>query len=200
MRALLCLKDAVSGDADIRVYGPLLALAVFCTIAAPAGAAPPSECPKGPLSEIPESIRQTIDEENGTTWYTDKSTTERFNEDAFYLYAGRKSCDVWLRLRVQYVSEKPMTVVRLQIKADGKTFDLTEPRFKRDSDGKLTWQWLDEPVSADHLLMLFTVTASKNAAVRFIGAGRTDERLISGEEKAALKAVLSSYRAVGGQL
>ena len=152
------------------------------------------------ISEIPESIRQTIDEENGITWYTDKSTTERFNEDAFYLYAGRKGCDVWLRLRVQYVSEKPMSVVRLQIKADGKTFELNEPRFKRDSDGKLTWQWLDERVSADHLLMLFTVTASKNAALRFVGANRTDERSIGDEEKAALKAVLSTYRALGGQL
>jgi hypothetical protein len=173
---------------------------MVCIIAAPAGAGPPSECPKGPLSDVPESIRQTVDEENSITWYTDKSTTDRFSEDSFYLYAGRKSCDVWLRLRIQYVSEKPMTVVRLQVKADGKTFDVADARFKRDSDGKLTWQWLDERVSADHLLMLFTVAASKNATLRFAGASRTDERTISEEEKAALKAVLSTYRALGGQL
>ena len=98
------------------------------------------------------------------------------------------------------MSDKPTSVARLQIKADAKTFDLSDPRFKRDSDGKLTWQWLDERVSADHLLMLFTITASKNAALRFGSASRTDERTIGEQEKAALKAVLSTYRALGGQL
>ncbi len=158
------------------------------------------QCAKAPVSDIPESIRWTIDEQTGITWYTDKSTTERLNEDAFYLYAGKKGCDVWLRLRVQYLSDKPTNPTRLQIKADGKTFELGEPRFKRDSDGKLTWQWLDERVSADHLLMLFTIAASKTAVLRFVGASRTDERTIGEEEKAALKAELSTYRALGGQL
>lgn len=163
---------------------------------------PPADeqCAKGPVSDIAESIRQSVDDQTGVTRYTDRSTTERLNEDAFYLYAGKKGCDVWLRLRVQYVSEKPTTVARLQIKADGKTFEVNDPRFKRDSDGKLTWQWLDERVSTDHLLMLFTVAASKNAVLRFIGANRTDERTIGEDEKAALKAVLSAYRALGGQL
>jgi hypothetical protein len=59
---------------------------------------------------------------------------------------------------------------------------------------------VDERVNADHLLMLFTVTGSKDAALRFVGANRTDERSIGEEEKAALKAVLSTYRALGGQL
>ena len=166
----------------------------------PSGAADPTECAKGPVSEIPESMRQTVDEENGITWYTDKSTTERLDEDAFYLYAGKKGCEIWLRLRVQYVSDKPMNVTRLQIKADDKTFELSEPRFRRDSDGKLTWQWVDERVSADHLLMLFTITASKNAVLRFVGGNRSDERTIREQEKAALKAALSTYRALGGQL
>ena len=190
----------MSRETRIKVYGLLLALATFCIPVAPSRSAPPAECATGTTSEVPESIRQSVDDENGITWYTDKSTPERFNEDAFYLYIGRKSCDVWLRLRIQYVSEKTITVVRLQIKADGKPFELSEPRFKRDSNGKLTWQWLDEPVSADHLLMLFTVAGSKDAVLRFLGANRTDERTIGEAEKAALKAVLSTYRALGGQL
>jgi hypothetical protein len=163
---------------------------------------PPADdqCAKGPVSELAESIRQKVDEQTGITWYTDKSTTEHLSEDAFYLYAGKKSCDVWLRLRVQYVSEKPTSVTRLQIKADGKTFEVSEPHFKRDSDGKVTWQWLDERASADHLLMLFTVAGSKNAVLRFVGANRTDERTVGDDEKAALKSVLSAYRALGGQL
>jgi hypothetical protein len=190
------------GSQKIKLYGFLLALATLSIFAAPSRAddLPDEQCAKGPVSDIPESIRQTIDEQTGIVWYTDKSTTKRLDEDAFYLYAGKKGCEVWLRLRAQYVSDKPASVARLQIKADAKTFDLSDPHFKRDSDGKLTWQWLDERVSADHLLMLFTITASKNAVLRFGSANRTDERTIGEQEKAALKAVLSTYRALGGQL
>ena len=163
---------------------------------------PPADesCAKAPVSDIPESIRQTVDEQTGTTWYTDKSTTERPDEDAFYLYAGKKGCDVWLRLRVQHVTDKPTSVTRWQVKADAKTFELGDPHLKRDADGKLIWQWLDERVSADHLLMLFTITASKNAVLRFGSANRSDERAIGEQEKEALKAVLSTYRALGGHL
>ncbi len=161
---------------------------------------PEDQCAKGPVSDIPETVRKTLDEQSGITWYTDKSTTERLNEDAFYLYAGKKGCDVWLRLRIQYLSDKPMNIARLQVKTDTKTFELGEAHFKRDSDGKLTWQWFDERVTADHLLMLFTVTASKNAVVRLVGGSRTEEHAIGEDEKVALKAVLSTYRALGGQI
>jgi len=158
------------------------------------------QCPPSGAFETPESIRQSTDEQTGITWHMDKSTTERLNEDAFYLYAGKKGCEVWLRLRIQYLSEKPFTVTRIQIRADDKTFDLAEPRFKRDSNGKLTWQWYDEPVSPDHLLMLFTVTASKIATLRFIGSNRVEERTLSDTEKAALKTVLGAYHTLGGKL
>lgn len=163
---------------------------------------PPStgQCPPSGAFETPDSIRQSTDEQTGITWHMDKSTTERLNEDAFYLYAGRKGCDVWLRLRIQYLSEKPLTILRVQIKADDKTFDLAEPRFKHDSSGKLTWQWYDEPASPDHLLMLFSVTASKNTTLRFIGSNRVEERTLSDGEKAALKTVLGAYNTLGGKL
>ncbi len=190
------------GEGQIKLYGFLFVATLASSAALSAADTPPPEdqCAKGPVSDIPETVRKTIDEQSGITWYTDKSTTERLNEDAFYLYAGKKGCDVWLRLRVQYVSDKPMSITRLQLKTDSKTFDLGEARFKRDSDGKLTWQWFDERVTADHLLMLFTVTASKSAVVRLVGGNRIEERAIGEDEKEALKAVLSTYRALGGQI
>jgi hypothetical protein len=165
------------------------------------GSPPPNEpCARGPVTEIPESVRNSTDEQTGITWYRAKSTPDRPNEDALYLYAGKKGCDVWLRLRIQYLSEKPLTVARVQVKADDKTFDLPDPHFKRDTDGKLTWQWIDEQVTADHLLMLFTITASKTAVLRLIGTNRTDERAIIEAEKEAIKTVLSTYHALGGKL
>lgn len=160
----------------------------------------PDQCSPSGAFETPDSIRQSTDEQTGITWYMDRATTGHLSEDAFYLYAGKKGCDVWLRLRIQYVSEKPLTITRAQIKADDKTFDIGEPHFKHDSNGKLIWQWYDEPVSPDHLLMLFTVTASKNATVRFIGSNRVEERTLSDAEKAALKTVLGAHHTLGGKL
>ena len=145
-------------------------------------------------------MRQSSDEKTGITWYYEKTTTTRFNEDAFYLYAGRKGCDVWLRLRIQYVSDKPIGITRIQVRADDRTFDLAEPRVKHDSDGNLLWEWYDEQVAPDHLLMLFKVMASKSAAVRFAGASRSAERPISDAEKEALKTVLGAYHTLGGKL
>jgi hypothetical protein len=181
----------------------LFAAVTAFVLAAPSGAdqTPAEEpCAKGQASDIPESIHQETDEQTAITWYTDKSSSKRIDRDAFYLYAGKKRCEVWLRLRIQFVTDKPTGIRRLQVNADGKTFELNPPQLKRESNGKLTWYWWDERVGADHLLMLFTVSAAKNATVRFVAPNRTDERTIEEQEKLALQAVLSTYRALGGQL
>jgi hypothetical protein len=191
------------GRGEIKPYWRLVALAMASLPAAAwsAGGDPEdARCARGPVSEITESIRQRFDEQTGITWYTDRSTIEQVDHDAFYLYAGRKDCDVWLRLRVQYVSEKPVAMTRFEIKADGKTFELAEAGFKRDSDGALVRHWWDQHVTADHLLMLFSIAAANSAVLRFVGANRTEERALGEQEKGALKAVLSTYRALGGQL
>jgi hypothetical protein len=178
-----------------------LLVGIVVGIAAAAEQIPSNEpCVKGPVSEIPETIRKKQDGESGITWYSDPSSPENVNTDAFYLYAGKRGCEVWLRLRIQLVSEKPLNVARLQVKADDKTFELSDPRFKRDSDGKLNWQWLDEKVTTDHLVMLFTITAAKIATLRIFGASQSEDFTIPEAEKDALKTVLSVYTALGGKL
>jgi hypothetical protein len=192
-----------SGERRINLHSFACALSTALVVGvAVAAETPPSEdqCAKGPVSDLPETIRKKPDEQTGITWYSAPATSERVNEDAFYLYVGKKGCDVWLRLRIQYVSDKPLNVVRIVVKGDDKTFDLAEPHFKRDSDGKLVWQWLDEKVTTDHLVMLFTLTAAKNAVVQFVGASRSEERTIPQPEKDALKSMLSVYTALGGKL
>ena len=176
------------------------ALAAGCALAAeePLPAAEP--CRSSQAIETPASIRPSTDEKTGITWYYEKTTTTRLNEDAFYLYAGRKGCDVWLRLRIQYVSDKPIGITHIQVRADDRTFDLPEAHVKHDSDGKLLWEWYDEQVGPDHLLMLFKVMASKSAAVRFTGTSRSAERPISDAEKEAVKTVLGAYHTLGGKL
>lgn len=179
-----------------------MVMAVLPAVAVAADTPPPEEqCAKGPVSDIPETVRKSTDEQSGITWYRDQSAPERVNQDAFYLYAGKKGCDVWLRLRIQYLGDKPLNIARIVINADDKTFEFTDPHFKRDTDGKFTWQWFDEKVTTDYLVMLFTVAGAKSAGLRFIGANRAEERtIILQAEKEALKTALSVYTALGGKL
>jgi hypothetical protein len=164
------------------------------------------ECPKGAVSELSDSIRVRVDDQTGITWYTDQTTPEDLSSDAFYLYVGKKGCDVWLRLRMQHASEKPLSVLRVQIKADEKTFEVSDPHFTHNSKGKVAWEWYDEPVTTDHLLMLFKITASIEAVVRFIGQYRPDEKTVTAThtittaQKEALKNMLGAYHSLGGKL
>jgi hypothetical protein len=175
-----------------------------CVLTESAVAAEPSPsdepCARGPVSELPGTVRKSTDESSGITWYTDQSSPERASEDAFFLYAGRRHCDVWLRLRIQYVSDKSLTIARLTVKADDKTFELPDAHFKHDTDGKLHLHWSDEAVTTDHLLMLFSVTAAKSVVLRFGGGNRTDERTLTQSEKEAVKNILGVYTALGGKL
>ena len=178
-----------------------LTVAVLCAGCAFAADEPlPAEPCSSSQGEMPTSMRPSSDDKTGITWYYERTTTTRFNEDAFYLYAGRKACEVWLRLRIQYVTDKPLGITHIQVRADDRTFDLPEPHVKHDSDGKLLWEWYDEQVGPDHLLMLFKVVASKSAAVRFTGSSRSAERLISDAEKEAIKTVFGAYHTLGGKL
>ena len=112
MRNLYRHRLPISGEAQIRLCRFIVALTAICTLGQPCAAEPTAACAKGPVSDIPESIRQFVDEPDGVTRYIDKSTSDRVNEDAFYLYVIRKGCDVWLRVWAQYLSEKPLNVVR----------------------------------------------------------------------------------------
>jgi len=182
-------------------------VAILCMDSLPgAEPVPEDQCPKGAVSELSDSIHKRFDEHTGITWYTDQSTASDISGDAFFLYAGKKGCDVWLRLRMQHASEKPLSVTRVQIKADDKTFELTDPHFKKNSDGKIAWEWYDEPVTPDHLLMLFKVTSSIEAVIRLTGQARTDDKPITAtqtitvEQKEALKNMLGAYHSLGGKL
>jgi hypothetical protein len=124
-----------------------LTVAVLCAGCAFAADEPlPAEPCSSSQGEMPTSMRPSSDDKTGITWYYERTTTTRFNEDAFYLYAGRKACEVWLRLRIQYVTDKPLGITHIQVRADDRTFDLPEPHVKHDSDGKLLWEWYDEQV------------------------------------------------------
>jgi len=158
------------------------------------------KCPRGAVSEIPESLRAVQDETAGTTFYRHQSSPAAAGGEAFFLYIGKKACDVWLRLRVQFPGPRPAGTGRIRIKADDKSYAFGARRLTQSDEAKALGYWYDELVEPDHLLMLFKVAGATRATVRLEGGSRSNEHIVTDSEKQALTIVLGAYHSLGGKL
>lgn len=157
-------------------------------------------CPRGAVGELPESLRTVQDDTDGTTFYRHQSSPPGPGEEAFFLYIGKRTCDVWLRIRIQFPGSKPAGNLRLRIKADDKSYEFPVRHLSQSEDPNVRGYWYDELVEPDHLVMLFKVAASARASVRLESANGADEHTVSDREKQALTVVLGAYHSLGGKL
>jgi hypothetical protein len=158
------------------------------------------KCPRGAVSEIPGSLRSLQDDAAGTTFLRHQSSPAGAGNEAFFLYIGKKACDVWLRLRVQFPGPKPSGGGRIRIKADDKSYEFDARRLTQSDEGGAKGYWYDELVEPDHLLMLFKVAGSARATVRLESGARLHEHVVTDNEKQALTIVLGAYHSLGGKL
>jgi hypothetical protein len=160
---------------------------------------PAEACPRGVVGDIPESLR-VVKDDSGAILYRHQSSPLGVGEEAFFLYIGKKACDVWLRIRIQCPGDKPSGNTRVHIKADDKSYEFAAPRLRQSEDPNWRGYWYDEMVEPDHLLMLFKVAASARATVRLEGADGAAEHVVSDGEKQALTVVLGAYHSFGGKV
>lgn len=140
------------------------------------------------------------DETAGTSFYRHQSSPVGPGDEAFFLYIGKKACEVWLRIRIQFPGVKPAGNTRIRVKADDKSYEFDAHHLTQSEDGKARGYWYDELVEPDHLVMLFKVAASSRATVRLESAVGFSEHLVSDREKQALTVVLGAYHSLGGKL
>jgi hypothetical protein len=163
-------------------------------------AKPPENCPRGAVGDIPDSLRAVQSEGAATTFYRHQSSPPGPGEEAFFLYIGKKACEVWLRIRIQFPGNKPAGNLRIRIKADDKSYEFPARHLTQSEDPNTRGYWYDELVDPDHLLMLFKVAASAHASVRLESPGGADEHVVSDREKQALTIVLGAYHSLVGKL
>ena len=152
------------------------------------------------MGDIPDSLRAVQSETDGTTFYRHQSSPPGPGEEAFFLYIGKKACEVWLRIRIQFPGNKPAGNLRIRIKADDKAYEFPARHLTQSEDPNTRGYWYDELVDPDHLLMLFKVAASSRASVRLESPNGADEHVVSDREKQALTIVLGAYHSLGGKL
>jgi hypothetical protein len=160
---------------------------------------PAEACPRGTVGDIPESLR-AVKDEAGATFYRHQSSPLGAGEQAFFLYIGKKACEVWLRIRIQFPGDKPSGNTRIRIQADDKSYEFAARRLTQSEDANSRGYWYDELVEPDHLLMLFKVAASAHATVRLESGNGANEHVVSDREKQALTVVLGAYNSLGGKL
>jgi hypothetical protein len=198
-------RAATGRDGDAKISTRLLFALCTCIAALlpatvwPQDTQPEKACPRGAPGDIPDSLR-AVKDEAGATFYRHQSSPLGASEQAFFLYIGKKACEVWLRIRIQFPGDKPSGKIRIHIKADDKAYEFAAPRLTQSDDAGSRGYRYDELVEPEHLLMLFKVAASANATVRLESANGATEHVVSAREKQALTVVLGAYHSLGGKL
>lgn len=143
-----------------------------------------------------QKMRKTADRVEGIDWYRDRSSPSYTNQNAFYVYIGkREGAKPWMRLRIQYFSDEWLFINSFVVVADGQRFEKSAARFKRDNDHRV-WEWYDENLSDSDLVMIRAVVNSRNSIIRFNGENYYEDKQITSAQKAALRNVLDAYAAL----
>jgi len=151
------------------------------------------------LEKALSKMRPKHDNIENITWYSDYSTTEYSNTNSFHIYIGKEAkATPWLRLRIQYSAKDWLFINKYTIKVDNETYTIdADGKVERDNSSRI-WEWYDEPIDSASYNILLKVMESNNAVIRCIGTQYHNDRIISGQEKKAIKNVLDAYDSLGG--
>lgn len=146
------------------------------------------------LKKALASMTKQKDDVENITWYYDKSTPQY--KDNFYLYIGKQVEHSWLRWKTQITGSDWVFFTRMIIVVDGtryvKNFDYDE--VKRDNTGGDVWEWIDIEPSDPDITMMKKIIGSKKTIVRYQGDQYHYDRIITKQEKVAIKNVLDAYK------
>lgn len=143
-------------------------------------------------------MKTRVDSVEQVTWYRDRSTPEFFDVPAFYLYVGQNAGgDPWLRWRIQINEGEWAFIESFIVVADGKSWNYRTTEFNRDG-GTTEWEWFDRHADEDDVAMARAVMNSSSAVIRLKGRQFRKDRVITAEQKAALRHVFDAFAALGG--
>lgn len=133
----------------------------------------------------------------GITWFTDKSSPNYLNTNAFYAYIGRDiNYKAWLRLIIRYCGDDWLFINKIIINVDGENYQITEneyDEFKSDNSGGQVWEYVDRKVTDSEYEIIKKVSESTKANVRFSGKQYYKDITISQQQKQALKNIVELY-------
>lgn len=147
-------------------------------------------------------MKVNTDEVRSITFYSDASTNRASLSDQVYLYIGKNSDKVWLRLYVQYFGDEWLFVNRFTIKAGDQVFEIRPgySEFQRDNSAYSVWEWYDGAVTRKEIEMIQALIAADDPVVRFNGQTYYSDYVVTNTERQAMQNVLDAFVALGGDL
>jgi hypothetical protein len=164
---------------------------------------------KARLDAATTRMTKSHDEVKGVTWYRDRNSPRYVNSrSSIYLYFGKPDNGVPNNLRfvVQYVAEDWLFVERLILKVDDGVMTIAPGHFGMETDNgvvegeAMIWEWLDSPAGPEEVRIARAVAASKKTVLRYEGRQYYRDRVVTSDEKTALRNVLDAYVALGGHV
>ncbi|MBR5106165.1 MAG: hypothetical protein IKU93_07020 [Alistipes sp.] len=141
-------------------------------------------------------LKKEYDDVSGTTWYYNRHFTHYNNKNLTSLYIGKKGETVWLRLKMSYEGEDWIFFENAFLSYDGNTKTIVFDRYRdKESDngyGGRVWEWIDVSVNDELLAFIKDMVNGKSLKMRLSGK-YTETRVLSYDEKVALKEVLLAY-------
>jgi hypothetical protein len=156
------------------------------------------------LSNATKKMNKKYDDVNEITWYRDKTSPTYVNYNGFYSYIGQSSgSKPWLRLAIQYAADDWLFIESYIIKVDGRTYTISENSYgeiKKDNGSGGIWEWLDREVGSSEYEIIKAVANGKEVKIRFSGKDYHKDKIITQQQKTALKNILDAYEALGGDM
>lgn len=154
------------------------------------------EMAKKRLSEL----RAEEDEFKGVTFYRDKSSPKYANQNGIFLYFGvnEQGNSTGLRFKVQYFADDWLFIEKLTFLLDGEKVEYAPGEWERDNDSDI-WEYNDSPVDKYSFQLIKKIVESKEAKVRFVGQQYYKDKIITSNQKAAMRRVLEIYTGIFGE-
>ncbi|GEM_PF-1030806 len=154
------------------------------------------------LAKATIKMNKKYDDINEVTWYRDITSPNYVIYNGFFVVIGQsKGSKPWLILVIQYAADNWLFIESYTIKVDGKTYTISENSYgeiKRDSGSLGIREWLNRQVGATEYEIIKAVAYGKDAKIRFSGKDYREDKTITEQQKLALRNVLDTYTALGG--
>ena len=147
-------------------------------------------------SLIGNDFRVTSDDFSENEFYYHKKTPKYVNRNWVYTYIVKNNKSLGLRFRAQYYADDWLFIESIKFNIDGEIveFPVGYGTFKRDNDGGKIWEWADLSVQeSSTIAILDRIANSKTTKIRYVGSQYHDDRVLTGNEKTALKRTLELY-------
>lgn len=149
---------------------------------------------KDSFDKLLRKARKDDDEFQEVSFYYDPTTVKYTNYNSIHCYISKAGADVNLRFRLQYNADDWLFIERVIFNIDGENFPYTPQKMDRDNGDGAIWEWFDETVGEEELIILKKLSTAKSAKVKLIGSQYHDIKTITKSQKAAIKNILMLYK------